>query len=125
MAEPFIAEIRMWGFNWAPRAWSTCDGQILSINQNQSLYSLLGTNYGGDGVTSFALPDLRGRVPIHLGPTHRIGQRAGVENVTITVGEMPQHRHEMRADGAAPDVASPLHHALATFRQAAGLYSTS
>jgi microcystin-dependent protein len=88
----------MVGFNFAPRGWALCDGQILPINQNQSLYSLLGTTYGGDGRTSFALPDLRGRVPIHVGRSngggnHTLGQKSGEETHTLAANEMPQHRH--------------------------------
>ena len=93
MSEPFLAEIRMVGFNFAPRGWAFCDGQILPINQNQSLYSLLGTTYGGDGRTSFALPDLRGRTPIHVGNGHNQGQKSGEETHTLSVAEMPQHDH--------------------------------
>jgi len=77
VSEPFLSEIRMVGFNFAPRGWAFCDGQILPINQNQSLYSLLGTSFGGDGVTSFALPDLRGRVPMHRGDGVGYGDKAG------------------------------------------------
>ena len=87
MSEPFLAEIRIIGFNFAPRGWAFCDGQILPINQNQSLYSLLGTTYGGDGRTSFALPDLRSRVPIHRGSsngtTHKLGTKGGAETITL------------------------------------------
>ncbi|GAB4123564.1 MAG: tail fiber protein [Wenzhouxiangellaceae bacterium] len=97
MSEPFLAEIRMVGFNFAPRGWAFCDGQILPINQNQSLYSLLGTTYGGDGRTSFALPDLRGRTPIHVGNGHREGQKSGEETHTLAVNEMPQHTHSAMA----------------------------
>ena len=97
MSEPFLAEIRMVGFNFAPRGWAFCDGQILPINQNQSLYSLLGTTYGGDGRTTFALPDLRGRVPIHAGDGHREGQKSGEETHTLQVNEMPQHDHQLQA----------------------------
>lgn len=98
MSEPFLAEVRMVGFNFAPRGWAFCDGQILPINQNQSLYSLLGTTYGGDGRTTFALPDLRGRVPMHRGRSnggrdHIEGQKSGEENHTLTLNEMPQHTH--------------------------------
>lgn len=111
MSEPFLAEIKMVGFNFAPRGWALCDGQILPINQNQSLYSLLGTTYGGDGRTSFALPDLRGRVPIHvgnndLGPSHSLGQKSGEETHTVTTNEMPNHRHTLQAStshGDRPD----------------------
>ena len=98
MSEPFLAEVRMVGFNFAPRGWAFCDGQILPINQNQSLYSLLGTTYGGDGRTSFALPDMRGRTPVHLGnynggPPVRLGDKGGEETHTLAANEMPQHQH--------------------------------
>lgn len=99
MSEPFLAEIRIVGFNFAPRGWAFCDGQILPINQNQSLYSLLGTTYGGDGRTSFALPDLRGRTPIHVGSSngtnHQLGQKSGEETHTLSTAEMPQHTHSI------------------------------
>jgi microcystin-dependent protein len=93
MSEPFLAEIRIVGFNFAPRGWAFCDGQLLPINQNQSLYSLLGTTYGGDGRTSFALPDLRGRTPIHVGGGFSLGQKTGEETVTLNVAEIPNHDH--------------------------------
>lgn len=105
MSEPFLAEVRMVGFNFAPRGWAFCDGQILPINQNQSLYSLLGTTYGGDGRTSFALPDLRGRTPIHVGEGHRQGQKSGEETHTLSAAEMPNHDHVLQAtanDGKTP-----------------------
>lgn len=100
MSEPFLAEVRMVGFNFAPIGWAFCDGQILPINQNQSLYSLLGTTYGGDGRISFALPDLRGRTPIHVGRSdggadHGLGQKSGEETHTLSVNEMPQHDHPL------------------------------
>ncbi|MCB1053687.1 MAG: phage tail protein [Acidobacteria bacterium] len=102
MSEPFLAEIKIVGFNFAPRGWAFCDGQILPINQNQSLYSLLGTTYGGDGRTSFALPDLRGRAPIHVGRAdggslHALGSKSGEETHTLSANEMPQHRHLVQA----------------------------
>lgn len=104
MSEPFLAEIRAIGFNFAPRGWGYCDGQILPINQNQSLYSLLGTTYGGDGRTSFALPDLRSRTPIHVGEGHSLGQKSGVETVTLTAAEMGAHRHTVKATTQGADV---------------------
>ncbi len=103
MSEPFLAEIRIVGFNFAPRGWAFCDGQILPINQNQSLYSLLGTTYGGDGRTSFALPDLRGRSPMHTSKDHREGQKAGEETVPLTAAEIPQHKHVLNASNSGND----------------------
>lgn len=100
MSEPFLAEVRIVGFNFAPRGWAFCDGQILPINQNQSLYSLLGTTYGGDGRTSFGLPDMRGRVPIHVGNGHREGQKDGEETHTLQGNEMPQHNHVFYASAS-------------------------
>jgi len=96
--EPFLGEIKMFAGTFAPRGYALCDGQLLPISQNQSLFSLLGTTYGGDGRTTFALPDLRSRVPIHAGQgpglsNRRLGQRGGQENVTLTVGQMPSHSH--------------------------------
>jgi microcystin-dependent protein len=107
MSEPFLAEIRIVGFNFAPRGWAFCDGQILPINQNQSLYSLLGTTYGGDGRTSFALPDLRGRVPMHVGAGFSQGQKSGEETHTLTVQEMPQHTHLLQASGNGGNTPTP------------------
>mgnify|MGYP001827967068 CR=1 FL=1 len=98
MSEPFIGEIKIVGFNFAPRNWAFCDGQILSVNQNQSLFSLLGTMYGGDGRTSFALPDLRGRYAMHAGQgpglsSRNQGTRSGNETVTLSQAQMPTHTH--------------------------------
>ena len=112
MSEPFLAEVRIVGFNFAPRGWAFCDGQILPINQNQSLYSLLGTTYGGDGRTSFALPDLRGRTPIHVGESdsgtfYREGQKSGEETHTLSVSELPNHSHPMGAVGDTADSGLP------------------
>lgn len=110
MSEPFLAEMRIVGFNFAPRGWALCDGQILPISQNQSLYSLLGTTYGGDGRTSFALPDLRGRTPIHVGSsgggTHLLGQKSGEETHTLSTAEMPTHTHEIKANSMDADQAN-------------------
>ncbi|MFH1853424.1 MAG: tail fiber protein [Candidatus Neomarinimicrobiota bacterium] len=98
MSEPFIGEIRAFGFNWAPRGWSTCDGQLISVMDNQSLFSLISNTYGGDGRTNFALPDLRSRLPMHQGagigltPKY-IGQRGGLEYAQMSINEMPAHSH--------------------------------
>ena len=107
MSEPFLAEIRIVGFNFAPRGWAECDGQTLPINQNQSLYSLLGTTYGGDGRTTFSLPDLRGRVPTHVGTRHGLGDRAGEETHSLTEQEIPPHTHALRASSEAADATDP------------------
>lgn len=103
MSEPFLAEIKIIGFNFAPRGWAYCDGQILPINQNQSLYSLLGTTYGGDGRTSFALPDLRSRTPIHKGDGYLLGQKGGAETITLTAAEMAPHTHAVKGTTALGD----------------------
>ena len=100
MSEPFLAEIRIVGFNFAPRGWAFCDGQILPINQNQSLYSLLGTTYGGDGRTSFALPDFRGRVPVHSGNIISQGQKSGGETHTLSADELPAHDHAVNIENS-------------------------
>ncbi len=117
MSEPFLAEVRIVGFNFAPRGWAFCDGQILPISQNQSLYSLLGTTYGGDGRTSFALPDLRGRTPIHVGSSngsiHLLGQKGGEETHTLNAAEMPQHTHTLRASSQQGDAPVANDHVLA------------
>ena len=113
MSEPFLGEIRIVGFDFAPRGWALCDGQILPINQNQSLYSILGTTYGGDGRTTFALPDLRGRSPMHTGTGHPLGQRAGEETHTLTENEMPAHTHAARASGAEGTQIVPTDNVLA------------
>jgi len=100
MSEPFLSEIKMVGFNFAPRGWAFCDGQILPINQNQSLFALLGTTYGGDGRTSFGLPGLRGRAPMHFNTPHRQGQKAGSENVSLAPRRRARQRlPPIRADG--------------------------
>ena len=103
MSEPFVGEIRMFAGNFAPRGWAFCDGQLLAVSQNDALFSLLGTIYGGDGRTTFGLPDLRGRVPIHAGSgpglsPRRLGAKAGAENVTLTVNQLPSHTHPMQAN---------------------------
>src|SRR5690349_9759218 len=93
MAEPFLSEIRMMSFGFAPRGWALCNGQLLPINQNQALFSILGTTYGGDGRVNFALPDFRGRVPIHVGNGFTEGEKGGEEFHTVTMNEMPAHNH--------------------------------
>jgi microcystin-dependent protein len=93
MAEPFLSEIRMMSFVFAPKGWALCNGQLLPINQNQALFSLLGTTFGGDGRVNFALPDLRGRTPIHVGSGHTLGERGGEQAHTLSIAEVPTHTH--------------------------------
>ena len=95
MAEPFLSEIRIFSFNFAPRGWALCNGQLLPINQNQALFSLLGTTYGGNGQTNFGLPNLQGMTPIHVGQGNTLGQQGGEQAHTLNLGEMPQHTHTM------------------------------
>lgn len=97
MAEPFLSEIRMISFNFAPKGWALCNGQLLPINQNQGLFALLGTTYGGNGQTTFALPDLRGRVPLHFSNEFFLGQQAGETAHTLSMQEMPAHTHLVAA----------------------------
>lgn len=101
MAEPFVGEIRMFAGNFAPRGWAFCDGQLIAVSQNDALFSLLGTIYGGDGRTTFALPDLRGRLPIHAGhgpglSARGLGSKSGTEKETLTVNQLPTHNHDMK-----------------------------
>jgi microcystin-dependent protein len=93
MAEPFMSEIRIMSFGYAPQGWAMCNGQFLPINQNQALFSLLGTTYGGNGQTTFALPDLRDRTPIHVSSEHTLGEKAGEQSHTLSISELPAHVH--------------------------------
>ncbi len=108
MSEPFLSEIKIVSFNFPPKGWALCNGQLLPINQNQALFALLGTRYGGNGQTNFALPNLRGRLPIHVGNGHTLGEVAGSTSVTVNIQQLPQHIHLMQAtsNAAAGDDAS-------------------
>ena len=115
MSEPFVGEIRMFAGNFAPRGWAFCDGQLLAVSQNDALFSLLGTIYGGDGRTTFGLPDLRGRIPIHAGTgpglsPRRLGAKAGAEDVTLTVNQLPSHSHTVRCVKDNGNQTSPTGH---------------
>src|SRR5215831_16990317 len=112
MSEPFVAQIQIFAFNFAPRGWAFCAGQILSISQNTALFSLLGTTYGGNGQTTFGLPDLRGRVPLSPGQgpglsNYSLGQVGGAENVTLTTTQMPQHTHAPQATASDQNTNRP------------------
>jgi microcystin-dependent protein len=107
MAEPFLSEIRIMSFNFAPKGWALCNGQLLPINQNQALFSLLGTTYGGDGRVNFALPDLQGRVAIHEGSGHTLGERGGEQGHTLSIAETPTHTHSLNATTVAASAAVP------------------
>ena len=108
MSEPFLGEIKIISWNFPPKGWTFCNGQLLPINQNQALFSLLGTTFGGDGRTNFALPDLRSRTPLHTGGGFTLGQRGGEESHTLSRQELPQHTHTVQASTVAADQASPV-----------------
>jgi microcystin-dependent protein len=112
MADPFVAEIRIFPFNFAPKGWAWCDGQLLPLSQNTALFSLLGTTYGGDGKSNFALPDLQGRAPMHPGQgpglsLHDLGETGGSETVTLLESEIPAHTHALRASPDQADLTAP------------------
>lgn len=100
MAQPYVGEIRMFAGNFAPAGWMLCEGQLLPISENETLFNLIGTTYGGDGQSTFALPDLRGRIPIHIGDGFTLAETAGVETVTLTVNQIPAHSHPLLASSS-------------------------
>lgn len=113
MAEPFLGEVRLMSFGFAPKGWALCNGQLLPINQNQALFSLLGTTYGGNGQTTFALPNLQGRTPTHMNPD-ALGAAQGEENHLLTQGEIPGHTHQLSGTSAAATTLVPAANVLAT-----------
>lgn len=121
MAEPFLSEIRIFSFGFAPRGWALCDGQLLPINQNQGLFALLGTTFGGDGRVNFALPNLQSRTPIHVGSGHVLGERGGEQGHTINIPELPTHTHTAQASAANGTTPIPSTNYLA----AAAVYQSS
>jgi microcystin-dependent protein len=110
MSTPYLGEIRMVGFSFAPLGWALCDGSVLPISGNDALYTLIGTTYGGDGQTTFALPDLRSRVPMHQGNGHVLGEKAGTETVTLTTNHLPAHNHLPQADSNTGNSSDPAGH---------------
>jgi len=114
MAEPFLGEMRIFSFGFPPKGWAFCNGQLLPINQNQALFSLLGTTYGGDGRQTFALPNLQGRVPIHVGGSHILGERAGEQIHTLAIAELPGHTHVVNASSKVGNNVVPTGNVLAS-----------
>jgi microcystin-dependent protein len=113
MAEPFLSEIRLMSFNFPPKGWALCNGQLLPINQNQPLFALLGTTFGGNGQTTFALPDLRGQTPIHVGNGHTLGEKGGTQSVTLSIAQMPTHTHSLKANTGVGNASSNANAVLA------------
>ncbi len=123
MADPFVAEVRIFPFNFAPKGWAWCNGQLMPISQNTALFSLLGTMYGGDGKSIFALPDLQGRAPMHPGwgpglSGHDIGETGGSETVTLSPSELPAHAHTLQASNSSGDSPVPTGNSLARYARA-------
>jgi len=113
MSDPFLSEIKIVSFNFPPKGWALCNGQFLPINQNQALFALLGTTYGGNGQTTFALPNLRGRVPIHMSSSHGLGEAAGSTAVTINIQQLPTHNHAAMANTQNANTPNPVGNVLA------------
>lgn len=118
MAQPYVGEIRMFGGNFAPAGWMFCEGQLLPISENETLFQLIGTTYGGDGQSTFALPDLRGRLPIHQGNGFILAESGGAEEITLTTNQIPAHNHPLLATSTLASSASPQGNVLAQSRQA-------
>lgn len=114
MAEPFLSEIRIFSFDFPPRGWAFCNGQLLPINQNQALFALLGTTYGGNGQTNFSLPNLKRKSPIHFGAGHTLGEQAGQDSQTLTIQQLPTHTHNVVATSTVQDTIVPANNYLAS-----------
>lgn len=128
--DPFVGEIRMFAGNFPPRYWALCEGQLLAIASNQALFAILGTTYGGNGVNNFALPDLRGRGPVHFGQGpglsyHQLGEKFGVEQVTVGISQLPLHTHLMTVSNASADSGDPNLHLLGAPGRETALYSAA
>ena len=125
MAEPFLSEIRIMSFGFPPKGWALCDGQLLPINQNQALFSLLGTTFGGDGRVNFSLPNMRGRVPVHVGSGHTLGETGGEAAHTLSIPELPRHVHFENATSAAGNAAAPNNTRLLAQTTGAAMYAAA
>jgi microcystin-dependent protein len=125
LAEPFLSEIRIFSFVFAPKGWALCNGQLMPINQNQALFALLGTTFGGDGRVNFALPDLRGNVPIHVGDGHTLGEKGGQQAHTVSIAELPEHVHAVNATTAAAATNTPANNLLTAQSTASSLYAAA
>jgi microcystin-dependent protein len=113
MAQPYVGEIRMFAGNFAPAGWMFCEGQLLPISENETLFQLIGTTYGGDGQSTFALPDLRGRLPVHMGNGFILAETGGAEQITLTVNQIPAHSHPLLASTSGGTLSSPVNNLLA------------
>src|SRR5512142_2272055 len=125
MSEPFLSEIRIMSFGFPPKGWALCDGQLLPINQNQGLFSLLGTTYGGDGRVNFGLPNLQGRTPIHMGSGHTLGERGGEQGHTLSIAEIPTHQHTEMATTSVATTNKPTNGTMLAQSAAANLYASA
>src|SRR5499433_969222 len=123
MAEPFLSEIRIFSFSFPPKGWAFCNGQLLPINQNQALFSILGTTYGGDGRVNFALPNLQGRTPIHVGSGYTLGQNSGEQAHTLSVSEVPTHTHTVSAANVAATSNAPSNALMISQSVGANMYA--
>jgi microcystin-dependent protein len=125
MAQPYVGEIRMFAGNFAPAGWMFCEGQLLSIAENETLFNLIGTTYGGDGQSVFALPDMRGRIPVHQGNSFTLAESSGAEEVTLTVSQMPAHSHPLLASADIASTGNPAGAYLASTAVGEKIYSTA
>jgi microcystin-dependent protein len=125
MSTPFLSEIKIMSFGFPPKGWAQCNGQLLPINQNQALFSLLGTTYGGDGRVNFALPNLQGRNPMHMGSGHTLGERGGEAAHTLIISEVPSHTHTVSAANVAPTAGAPSNGRVLSQSAGANLYGAS
>src|SRR5712691_6855114 len=125
MSEPFLSEIKIMSFGFPPKGWALCDGQLLPINQNQALFSLLGTTYGGDGRVNFGLPNLQGRMPIHMGAGHTLGERGGEQAHTLSISEIPTHVHTLNGSTTQASTNVPANNTVLSASNPQNVYGTA